>query len=72
MIFRLSEKVNQFERQVYTVLALIGDIGGFNGAIITFPSFFMAIYSGRMFNLSLLEEFSIRRTRKSKILRQNY
>ena len=36
--------------EVYTVFSLLGDIGGFNGAIIILPAYFMAIYSERMYN----------------------
>ena len=45
-------------------LSLISDAGGFNGAIVVIPTLFMAIYSGRMFNSSLLEEVPIRKSRK--------
>lgn len=46
----MSDKVNRLERQVYTFMTFIGDVGGFNGAIIIVPSFFLSIYAGRMFN----------------------
>jgi len=62
--FQLSSKVNTYERTVYSAFSLISDAGGFNGAIVIFPSLFMAIYSGRMFNSSLLEEVPVRKTRK--------
>jgi len=30
-------------------MTLIGDLGGFNGAIVMFPAFFMSYYSATLF-----------------------
>ena len=46
----LSSRKNEIERQVYSVFTLLGDFGGFNGAIVMFPSYHMSFYSARMFN----------------------
>ena len=34
--FQLSDKYYKYERSAYTILALIGDVGGFNGALLVF------------------------------------
>ena len=48
-LLRLSANKYIYERNVYTFFSLIGDIGGFNGAIVILPTFLMAIYSERMY-----------------------
>ena len=50
---QLSENKYIYERSVYTFFTLIGDVGGFNGAIIILPTFVMAIYSKRMYKGSI-------------------
>ena len=49
----LSTNKYVYERSVYTFFTLIGDVGGFNGAIIILPTFLMAIYSERMYQGSI-------------------
>ena len=39
--FYLSNKKVTYIRQVYTVFTALGDFGGFNGAIMTFPAVMM-------------------------------
>ena len=46
---QLSQNKYIYERSAYTFFSMIGDIGGFNGAIIILPTFLMAIYSERMY-----------------------
>ena len=45
----LSTNKYVYERSVYTFFTLIGDVGGFNSAIIILPTFLMSIYSKRMY-----------------------
>ena len=45
----LADVRHEKERQIYTIFTMLGDIGGFNSAIIIFPAFFMAHYSGLMY-----------------------
>ena len=56
----LSSNKYTYERSVYTFFTLIGDVGGFNGAIIILPTFLMAIYSERMYQGSIQEEIPTR------------
>ena len=50
---RLSANKYIYERSVYTIFTLLGDVGGFNGAIIILPTFLMAIYNERMYQGSI-------------------
>ena len=49
LVLQLSANKYIYERNVYTFFKLIGDVGGFNGAIVIVPTFLMAIYSERMY-----------------------
>ena len=49
----LSKHKYTYERSVYTIFTLIGDIGGFNGAIVILPTLLMAMYSERMYQGSI-------------------
>ena len=62
----LADTLHESERQVYTVFTMIGDIGGFNGAIIILPSFLMAQYSGAMYTSAIQEEIPSRKQKKIK------
>ena len=66
IVYRLSNVLHQSERKVYSVFTMIGDIGGFNGAIIILPSFILAQYSGRMFSSSIQEEIQVSKKSKKK------
>ena len=45
-----------YGRSKYTLFEMIGDLGGFNGAIILFPAYFMSLYSSLMFQKDTTEE----------------
>ena len=57
----LSSNKYTYERSVYTFFSLIGDVGGFNGAIIILPTFLMAIYSEKMYQSSIQGEIPARK-----------
>ena len=63
--FELSDVKRTHERQAYTFMILIGDIGGFNGAVFIFPAFIMSWYNQKMFTSSLYEELPVKK-KKSK------
>ena len=44
----------------------MGDVGGFNGAIIIFPSYLMSWYAARRFNSSIYEDMPIKKQRSSR------
>lgn len=54
------------ERQVYTFFTFIGDIGGFNGAIIMFPAFFVSKYTVKMYETSIYSELPVKKGKKPK------
>ena len=62
----LDEKEMKNERQVYTFFALLGDLGGFNGAIVVFPAYLMNIYSQSQYKSAVLAEFPVRPRRKKR------
>ena len=63
--FMLSEQFSERERTAYTFMTLIGDIGGFNSAIILLPSFIMSIYSSHVYKRYIQMEIPIRKKTKS-------
>jgi len=60
----LDDKVIAMERQAYTLFTLIGDVGGFNGAIIIFPAFILSFYSESMFKTDLSSEVPVRKSKR--------
>ena len=59
--FILDDKMVEAERSKYTFLILLGDLGGFNGAIMIFPAFFMSFYAERMYKKAIAAELPTRR-----------
>ena len=45
LVIALKPEIMLQERSAYTLFTLLGDFGGFQGAIIIFPSFLMSFYS---------------------------
>lgn len=45
----ISNQKYEHERRFYTLMIMAGDIGGFQGAIILFPTFLMSFYTPKMF-----------------------
>ena len=74
VVLNLSDKEQIYERSAYNMFTLIGDIGGFNGAITILPSYFMSIYSSQMFKMALSQDFKVhksaKRSKKKKKNRQ--
>lgn len=60
----LSDKKLEHGRQAYTFFMLIGDVGGFNGAIIIFPAYLMSYYSAAMYQSAVYAEALIKRKLK--------
>ena len=49
IIFKLADTRYKYERAPYTFFVLLGDFGGFQGAIIMLPGYLMSLYTSRMF-----------------------
>ena len=62
----LDDKIIKMEREAYTLFTLIGDVGGFNGAIIILPAYLMSLYSERMFQSALAKEVPVRKKKDQK------
>ena len=66
----LSDQKFEYERKVYTLMTLIGDIGGFQGAIIILPAFLLSFYTPKMFEAQLLSEMPIKKRKKQRRVQQ--
>ena len=66
MRMRLSEKKMTAERSPYTFFILLGDVGGFNGAILIFPAYFMSFYSSSMYQQTVAGRTAIQKPSKSR------
>lgn len=45
MSIQLSDTKFKYTRQKYTIFTLLGDFGGFNGAVVMFPSVLISFYT---------------------------
>ena len=63
---QLSPNQLKMERKFYSFFTLLGDIGGFNGAIIIFPAFIMQYYSEHAYQMANSEQVPVRKSRKKK------
>ena len=61
VILELSDIKRIYVRQAYTFMTLIGDIGGFNSAVLVFPVYLMAWYSERMYQSSVYQELPVKK-----------
>ena len=57
----LSDQQLAYERNAYTLFALLGDVGGFNAAILIFPGYIMSFYSARMYQSSVNSDMPTRK-----------
>ena len=52
------------ERQAYTFMTLVGDVGGFNGVVkkaaIIFPLYFLSFFSEMMFKQAVAEDMPVK------------
>ena len=64
----LSEKKTTLERTSYTFFQLMADLGGFNSAIVLFPSVLMGFFSEAMYKHSVAQEVPIRKPKRAKKL----
>ena len=62
----LSDKKHLYERNSYTIMNLLADLGGFQGAIIMIPYPLMSLYSSHMLRRSLTNQTPAIRKNKDK------
>ena len=60
---RLHNIERVYERQSYTFMMMVGDIGGFNSAVIVVPTLFMSYYSSLMYQYEVTSEIPIKKKR---------
>ena len=48
--FELSDIKRTQEREFYTLMTFIGDVGGFNSAMTLFPMVIMSFYNQKMYS----------------------
>ena len=59
--FRLSNRVNHYERVIYSVFDMLGDIGGFGEAIYFGCLILVSFYANRMYFASVIRDiFKVR------------
>ena len=46
-------------------MILLGDVGGFGGAILMFPTIFLSFISERMYRKAIAEDMPIKKAQKS-------
>ena len=66
LYFILDNKKVESERSKYTFFILLGDLGGFNGAIMIFPAYVMSFYSSRMYQKAISGELPVRKPRPKR------
>ena len=62
----LANKMMTAERSKYTLFVLLGDIGGFNGAIMILPAYLMSFYSEKMYQQAVAGQTPVRSRRKRR------
>ena len=57
----LSDRKWHHERSAYTAMTLIGDVGGFNGAMVLLPTYLMSYFSFVMYKWTITEEMPVKK-----------
>ena len=57
----LSDRKWIHERSAYTFMTLIGDVGGFNGAMVLLPTYLMSYFSFIMYKWAVTEEMPVKK-----------
>jgi len=69
--FRLNNRVRMYERRVYSLFDLIGDVGGFSEALYVVSMFVVSIFATKMFKAAQIRDlFHVRIDTKGTELRQ--
>ena len=66
----LGDTKKVYERTAYTLFTLLGDFGGFNGAIIIFPAYLMSQFSSNKYSQAVYKGVHIRKTKKKQSVNQ--
>ena len=60
----LADKMLTAERSKYTFFVLLGDVGGFNAAIMILPAYLMSFYSEKMYQQAVAGQTPIRKPKR--------
>ena len=58
--------MSYLERSAYTFFMLVGDLGGFAGAMMLMPTWFMSWYSARVFQADVMGQISHKRPKRKR------
>ena len=64
---KLDDTSKIYERTAYTFFMLIRDVGGFNGAIIIFPTFLMSHFSANKYSQAVYKGVPIKKKNKQSV-----
>ena len=67
----LSDRKWTHERSAYTFMALIGDVGGFNGAMVLLPTYLMSYFSFIMYKWAVTEEMPVKKGKNTPTMSFN-
>ena len=67
---QLDDTTKVYKRTAYTFFSLLGDVGGFNAAIIIFPSYFMSSFSSNKYSQAVYKGVPVRKTKKKQTVNQ--
>ena len=64
VVFKLSEIKRSYERQVYSLVALLSDVGGFRDIILVFPTWIVGWFADKMYNAKVYSQIPKKKERK--------
>ena len=66
----LDDTTKVYERTAYTFFTLLGDVGGFNAAIIIFPSYLMSSFSSNKYSQAVYKGVPVRKKKNNQAVNQ--
>ena len=66
----LDDTTKVYERTAYTFFTLLGDVGGFNAAIIIFPSYLMSSFSSNKYSQAVYKGVPVQKKKKKQSVNQ--
>ena len=66
MTLQLSDKKWTHERQAYSLMTMLGDLGGFNSIVYILPSFVMGYFSQHIFKWTVANGYPVKIVKKRK------
>ena len=64
--FDLSETKLTYEREVYSLMNLLSDFGGFNDGVIIIPAILMGMYNANQFYFAMAAIFPVKNKKRPK------